>query len=621
MPDLSLRSLHAGPVQAPRPWWVRRKRGLLVPLCLIMAAAQAPAQTPSLPDPPAAHATLVLHNARIHTMDAQRHEYSAIALRGSTILALGDEAAVAAWSDKATRRIDLHGQMVLPGFIDAHIHAVYGAFYTSHCDLGGRTLSVQALVKAGKACLAKEHSARPGDWLQIVGISAIGVPLDRHVVDAITTTRPVVLWGVDGHLAWINTAALKALKVRADTPNPPGGRIGHDASGEPDGLFLDNALPLITAPTPPEHAVLPLARGVLDKLSAAGITSIQEADAGAIEFTVYPQLARRGQLNQRVRLDQHMEPVYDPTAIAAALRVSQEMAQFPLLRADAVKLFLDGTIEYPYQSAALLQPYRDAKGVPTASDGGRYYDRAALQHIVADLDARGMSFQIHAIGDRATHEFLDALEAARQAGGEAPADVLCPTPVRRHQISHMELVDDADIPRMARLGVIANLQLLWAMPDTWTVDAVLPYLGAQRHRNVYAARSLRDGGVRLAGGSDWTVSSYDPLLAIAQGMTRDMPAAVPAAERSALMDTLYPEQRLDLDTMLAMYTINAAYALGNEALSGSLEPGKRADLVVLDRDLTQLEPHAIADAKVTWTIFDGRVVYRRAAAHPAKAGQ
>jgi hypothetical protein len=543
---------------------------------------------------------MVLRNGAIHTMDGTRRVVSAIAWRDNRIVALGGDADVRSWIGAGTRVVDLEGKMVLPGFIDAHVHPVDGSVNLGYCDLHSENLKPDDLVSAAKACLAKSHAGGNGGWLQIVGVSAIGLKIDRQLVDAISQAVPVVLWGADGHTAWVNGRALAVSRIDRKTEEPQGGRIGRTAAGEPDGMFLDAALSLIAAPEPTLQQILPLAQQGLAQLSAAGITSFQDADTSARDREVYVELEKRGLLHQRVLAAQHAEPVYDAAAVQAALQVREQFAHDPLIRADAIKLFLDGTLEYPYQTAALLQPYLDGEGGPTAGDGGRYFETEQLRKVVAEFDRLGFTVHYHVIGDRAAREGLDALEAAMARNG--PKD-------RRHQMSHIELIQDSDIERMARLGVIANLQLYWAMPDVWAVEAVLPYVGALRHRNLYAAGSMKEAGVPLAGGSDWPVSTYDPLQAMRQGLTRAYPPDAPALNRSRRMKVLYAEQRLDIDTLLAMYTVGAARALRLEDQVGTLETGKLADLVVLDRDITKLAPEDVARARVVMTIFDGRPVY------------
>ncbi len=545
-------------------------------------------------------AALVWTNARIYTMDAARSRASAIGFLHDRIVAVGDAAAIAPWIGRETRVVDLQGRMVLPGFIDAHTHPVYGAANALFCDLHSENLAVPDLVRAGKGCLAKLSRTREQGWMQIVGVSAIGVAIDRHVVDRISDRLPIVLWGEEGHNAWVNTPALAATGATAATPDPAGGRIGREPGGDPDGLFMDKGMDLIPAPVMPLDVVLPEVRKTLALMSAAGITAFQDADAGEREMAAYTALERQGELHQRVRLAQHVEPVFDAQALDRILSAEARVQDDPLIRADAVKIFLDGTLEFPFQTAALLEPYLDADGTPTARDGGHYYRKEDLDRVVAACDHAGLSIHVHAIGDRAARDVLDAFEAAARQNG---------TRDMRHQIAHLELIADADVARMARDGVIANLQLFWAQPDIWAVDANLPYIGPLRHAHLYRGRSLKDAGVLMVGGSDWPVSTFEPLKAIQQGVTRGRFPGLTAANASRRMQVLNPDERLDVETMIAMYTNQAARALRLEQRTGSLEVGKRADAVVLARDITQIDAATIGTVPVVCTLFDGALVY------------
>ncbi len=261
------------------------------------------------------------------------------------------------------------------------------------------------------------------------------------------------------------------------------------------------------------------------------------------------------------------------------------------LRADAVKIFADGVVEYPSQTAALLEPYLEAAGRPTNNRGPTYIPQDRLDRIVSAADAAGFTVHIHAIGDRAVRSALDAFADARRRNG--PRD-------GRDQIAHLELVDPADFPRFKELGVIANFQLLWAERDPYVVKATLPYLGPERSRYLYPARSLRDAGALIAGGSDWGVSTFNPFAAMEHAVTR---------REARGQEPLLPEQSITLQEAVDAYTINAAYALKQERTTGSLEPGKLGDLIVLDRDIFAIDPFDLHNTRVLATYLDGREVY------------
>ncbi len=543
-------------------------------------------------------ASIVLLNGQFHAMDKERHVWNAVAIQGQTIVAAGSGADVAGWIGTDTQVVDLHNRMALPGFIDAHIHPVNSAEVMDFCDMKGVNYAKNVLIKRIKSCSASK-SVSESQWLQVITVSAIGVPLTYHDIDKISVQQPVVLWGSDGHTAWLNKKGLEVSGIDRQTLDPTGGRFGRLKNGDPDGVLFDDAMLAIKTPVRDQESVAELTRKALHSMSEAGITSLQDASVTPREMAVYRLLEQRGQLFQRVLGAQRIDPRYDADAIERAVRLRAEFAQDALIRADAVKLFIDGILEYPNQTAAMIKPYLDRHGHATTNYGADYYQIDELNRLVVELDRRGFIIHVHAIGDRSVRDLLNAIELAEDTNGPR---------LRRHQIAHLEIVDPADLPRMAKLGVLANLQLAWAYPDVWAVDASLPYLGRQRHKMMYAANSMKQAGVLLVGGSDWNVSDFEPLEAIQQGMTRTIPKGLAPENISKKMRVLYKEQILDLDTMLAMYTINAAFALGLDDQVGSLEIGKKADIIVLDHDITKLKASEIAATRVVQTIFDGRFV-------------
>jgi predicted amidohydrolase YtcJ len=309
---------------------------------------------------------------------------------------------------------------------------------------------------------------------------------------------------------------------------------------------------------------------------------------------LYKRLYDARRLNMRVRASFTLTNLDEPAkaAIDEAIRFRAKWAIDPdFLRADAVKIFADGVIEYPSLTAALLEPYLDAQGRPTANRGPSYFRQDNLDQIVAAADAAGFTVHIHAIGDRAVRSALDAFAYSRQTNGRSD---------NRDQIAHLELIDPADFSRFKALGVIANLQLLWAEREDYITKATLPFIGPERSRNLYAARSLRDAGALIAGGSDWDVSSFNAFEAMEHALTR-------AEARGK--EPLLPEQSLKIEDVVDAYTTNAAYALKQERTTGSLERGKRGDLIVLDRDIFTLDPFDLHNTRVLTTYLDGRAVY------------
>lgn len=337
--------------------------------------------------------------------------------------------------------------------------------------------------------------------------------------------------------------------------------------------------------------------GTLADMMASGLTSLTGAFVSRREAPVWLLLQETGRLKMRVRAAIYLEDLADDgddriRAIAAMARAGSTDPDF--LRMDSVKIFADGVMEAPTQTAALLKPYLDETGTPTGNSGELYFNQDKIGSIVTKLDEAGLTVLIHATGDRAVRASLDAFEAAFDANGVTD---------NRHQISHLQLVDPADVPRFAELGVIANFQLEGAKRGNSNVEPIAPYLGPDRFNRLYPAGSLRNAGAMIASGSDWDVSSFDPFRAMEHGITR--------VERGSGLPPLGQDEGLAIGDVIDAYTINAAIASRQDATTGSLEVGKRADLVVLDRDITAIDPATLDDTEVLATWIDGKLVYER----------
>jgi predicted amidohydrolase YtcJ len=555
-------------------------------------------------------ATLVLRGGQVRTMDAQGRTATAVAVRGEHIVAVGTDTEVADYIGPDTRVIELAGRTVLPGFIDAHAHPAMGAERLAQCSVGGELLTVEQMIEFAQAvCLANEPQSVPeGKWLEIANVNPIDFVATAADLDRISSTRPVALHGIDGHTEWVNTKALQLAGITAETPDPPGGEIERDAQGQPTGFLKDAAQGLVDSIIPPlsEGEKVALAGEALAMFRAKGITTVQDAWASEGALAVYEALAAQGTLKMRVRASLMSEIADDEAEYQRLLGLRARYAQHPLIQADAVKIFSDGVIEYPTQTAAMIQPYLDRDGQPTDNHGGRYFEQSVLEAYVTRLDKEGFTIHTHSIGDFTTRATLDAIQAARQANGADGRSV------NRHQITHLQIVDPADFPRFAELGVIANMQLFWAEPNEWSMDAVAPYLRPETHRYMYPAGSLHAAGATLVGASDWPVDAAPddpmpntPLAAIQTGATRtNLSTGSPY-----LGHVLHGEEAVPVADMLAAYTRNAAHALRMEAKVGSVEVGKRADLVVLAADPLQVQPLEIAGIAILQTIFGGEVVH------------
>jgi predicted amidohydrolase YtcJ len=309
-------------------------------------------------------------------------------------------------------------------------------------------------------------------------------------------------------------------------------------------------------------------RAVQSQLHAVGITSYLEANTDAETVAAYVELARLGELKSRVTMALESSGENTPAEFSRLKALRARVGDQPLLRADFIKLFADGVMEFPTQTAAMLAPYQTADGKPGKSSGKLYLSTAAMAEFIQQANVDGFNIHVHAIGDAAVRETLNAFAAARASGN-----------TRSFSIAHLQLIDPSDIPRFAKINVLASLQLLWARPDNYSIDAVKPYIGDERLARTYPARALVASGAVVAGGSDWDVSSFNPFEAMATGMSRTNP-------KEPARGALNIDQALTLDEMLSAYTLNAARVLDRDKDIGSLVVGKAADFVVLDRRLT-----------------------------------
>jgi predicted amidohydrolase YtcJ len=549
-------------------------------------------------------ADVVLRNGKIYTADKERSIKQAIAFTGNAIVAVGSDADVMPLIGSGTKVIDLGGKLVLPGLIDTHIHPIIGALNGAKCSLADVKATIEALKPMIRNCLDKDQGGAD-DWFEAVQLDNYGFSATAKDLNGIEASRPVALWGNDGHTVWVNSRGLGLLGVTAETPDPPGGKIARDATGAPSGSFADSAAIFVDGkiPSPALEEKVALTAAELKKMSAYGITSLMDAFVTPAEAAVWRKLYDTGRLPMRVRMAIYVASPSDDSDEAVARLIAASKAgdvDSNVLRAGVIKVFADGVIEYPAQTAALLSPYLDADGKPTKTSGELYFDPERFARLVQKLDAVGLTVHIHAIGDRAVRASLDAFAAARAANGERD---------NRHQIAHLQLVDPADFPRFKELGVIADFQLEWAKREPATEGPIEPYLGPERYRYLYPAGSLHQAGATIIGGSDWDISSYNPFRAFQTAVTR---------AGGAGQKPLNIEERIPLQTAIDAYTINAAYAMKQDAITGSLEVGKRADLVVLDRNILTIDPETVADTKVLATYLDGRLAHRRSPGNRAE---
>jgi hypothetical protein len=414
----------------------------------------------------------------------------------------------------------------------------------------------------------------------------------RQALDAVVPDRPAFFVNRDGHGAWVNSRALELAGIERHTADPVSGRIERDANGEPSGTLHEGAMEIVRRMLPPTTiedlaSGLELAQTYLHRL---GITAWQDAWVTADDLSAYRLIAERGVLTGRAIAchwwdrDKGGEQIDD-------LIERRRTGTIGRLRSTTVKIMQDGVAEN--YTAAMLEPYLDGHGTSTANRGISFVDPELLKEYVTRLDAAGFQVHFHALGDRAVREALDAIEAASLANGRSD---------RRHHIAHLQVVDPADFARFAALDVAANIQPYWACHDRQMIDLTLPFLPPERAALQYPFRSLHAAGATLVGGSDWSVSTPNVMAEIEVAVNRISPE-----DRGA--EPFLPGEALDLMTALAAFTNGSAWVNHLDRDTGSIEAGKLADLVVLDRDITQVDPRALGDARVLLTLIEGAAVH------------
>jgi predicted amidohydrolase YtcJ len=535
-------------------------------------------------------ADLCIVGAPVYTADPARPWADAVAVRAGRVAAVGPEREVAALRGPATRVLALDGGLVLPGFADAHVHTAAGGLELAQCDLHGVEPQEYAAAVAGYAA---GHPDAPwvlgGGWV----MDAFGTA-GPHLatLDAVVGDRPVLLESTDGHSAWVNSRAMELAGITRATPDPPRGRIERDAAGEPTGVLHEAAKALVDdlAPQPDQaewEAAIERGQAHLHRL---GITAWQDAAVSPEMLAAYRALAERGRLTGRALAALRWRAEAGQAQLAGLVE-RRRGATVGRLRASAVKIFADGVFEN--RTAAMLTPYLDGDGRPGGDRGIAMLEREELARVVTALDGQGFDVHVHAIGDRAVRDTLDAFGAAAAANGRRDA---------RHQIAHLQFVHPDDRPRFRRLGVVANAQPYWSCLDGYMRELTLPFLEPERAGWQYPWASLRRAGAVLAFGSDWTVSTADPLAEIEVAVRRVAPD-----DRDG--EPFLPAERVDLPTALDAFTIGSAYALRLEAETGSVTPGKLADLAILDRDPFDEPSGPIGDARVLATLVEGEPVH------------
>jgi predicted amidohydrolase YtcJ len=543
----------------------------------------------------------ILLNAKVYTVNPIQPWASAIAIQNGQITYVGDDQGARELIDSNTQVVNLKGRMILPGFHDIHVHPVDSGVLYQQCalfDIQGQGVG-KLLDKIRECALAKpdDEWIVGGGWT-VSDFAPSGLP-DKKLLDEIVPGRPVSLKSSDGHSLWVNSKALEVAGITATTPDPENGRIDrYPNSQEPSGsLQEDSAIMLVMNHEPPLTSK-DLINGLIysrDLFHSLGITGIQDAIVklepgdGYFGLQAYNYLDDRDELNLHVvtALFWENETPLDQQ-LPKFLNAREKQRVDGNVKSTAIKIWQDGVIET--HTAALLEPYSDR------SDGFRGYLQNSpdnLKKAVVALDAAGFQIHFHAIGDRAIRVALDALEKAKNINGGRDS---------RHHLSHIQQFDPADIPRFSELNVVANFQPLWAIQDNYITDLTWPRLGNERSKWLYPIGTIQRTGARIGFGSDWYVTSVNPLDGIEAAVTRLEPNGLTNIP-------LGNNEEITLSQAIENYTINSAYVNFLDEKVGSIEVGKQADLVILDRNLFAIPTSEINEAKVVATLFEGRLVY------------
>ena len=553
----------------------------LLPLIILLAAGAC-----SAPETPEPQASLVVTGARVWTGDPESPWAEAVAVADEEILAVGSAADIAKLIGEATEIIDSDGGLLVPGFIDTHVHFLAGGAAIASVQLRDADTPEEFTRRIG----AFAETAEPGEWIMggAWDHTLWGGELPRRDwIDAVTPDNPLWISRLDGHMALANSLALRAGGVDADTPDVDGGEIVRDAEGRPTGILKDNAMLLVqdAVPEPTDRQLESYLDAAMQYVAEHGVTTVHDmydnVGNGWAGLEVYRRAEARGDLITRI---------YAVTPLGEWQRLVEDIERNgrgnEWLKIGGVKGFMDGSLGS--HTAAMIEPFTDAP-----DDSGFLLDSLEnLRAMMIGADAAGLQLNIHAIGDKAIRDLLDIFLDVVDENGDRD---------RRLRMEHAQHIHANDVPRFVAQGVIASMQPYHAIDDGRWAEGVI---GPERSRTTYAFKSLIDSGAHVALGSDWYVAPADPITGIYAAATRRT-----LDDRNP--DGWVPEQKITVEQALRGYTVEGAYASFEEDRKGMLKPGMLADMVLIDRDLTAIPPETIRDAKVLKTIVGGRVVYSR----------
>ncbi|KAJ0122039.1 amidohydrolase 3 [Diaporthe amygdali] len=595
-------------------------------------------------------ADTVLCNGKIYTLDAASSQIQALAINDGVIVFTGSDDAVQSFIGSNITVINLDGRMAMPGLIDAHMHTKAAGEALVKCNLNYATLAIEQVLEHLQKCIdAEPEKNNKSQWLDVVnfdlsGLATLGGLPTKADLDKLNTTRPVILTTTDHHTYFVNSAALKISGINASTPNPAGGRIDRLPGGnEPSGLLQDQAYALLAGPNPLTQAEqVEAVNAALRELRQAGVTTFQEAVATQMQHSLFLQVQQSGDLSARPYFDYQVTPPATVDAVDAVIKDAinvtttfndkSQVGPKPVQKWQAIKLFMDGIIQSPAKTGAVLSPYLEQVGnssewtvPPNATIVEPYIQLEPLAALLCQLASNGIDVQLHADGDGAVRRVLDAVERFRES--------LPNVTDYKIAIAHAELSSPDDWPRFAELGVDAILSFQWAQPSATWQPLTFNAMGPDRMQYLEAFVDIASGGRPVIYGSDWPVRSLFPLninqvnplltdygqidpldefLALKSAVTRQGDpenSHSPASHGAPFNTSTFPGKKMEREPALRAITIEAAKFLRADSSIGSLEVGKVADVIILDRNYFEVPEEEIARQKVLLTMLGGEVVY------------
>jgi predicted amidohydrolase YtcJ len=562
---------------------LRRLLGLMVFTCSALSAyAQQSVRV--------APADIIIQHAKVFTADEKKPWSQSVAIHKGKIVAVGTDDEVTRMRGIGTKMIDAGGRVVLPGFTDCHVHFLSGGLGLQRVNLEGSKDVAEIVARLQK--YAEAHSNTP--WILGRGWNyAMFAPEtlpNKKPLDVVFPAWPVFLRGYDGHTSWANSKALALAGITKDTPNPPNGEIVRDpATGEATGVLKESASALVEKVVPkPDHvAKLNAYRAAMRAAVQNGLTRVHSAGGDFEELATLDELRNEKQLWVRVHVSYLLQPPELRPEDLKTIEDAHKRFHDEWIDVNTIKFMLDGVIES--HTAAMLAPYSD----DPSQKGSLFWDPDKYKAAIAELDKHGFQIYTHAIGDYAVRTALDGYESAEQKNKAKD---------HRHRIEHIETIDPADIPRFAKLNVVASMQPLHSYPDADTLDVWARNIGPDRASRAWVWKSIAQAGGEFAFGSDWPVVTLNPWEGIQTAVTRQTSAGMPK-------EGFVPAQRLSVPQAVQAYTLGAAFAGHVEKSEGSIEKGKAADVIMIDRNIFEIDPRTISKTRVVLTIVGGKIVY------------